>query len=55
MKIHNTTNNIAIIPLIIEENRALREPNPVRDIGPSIAVVIPPPIKIKIHIQKIKK
>lgn len=55
MKIHNTTNNIAINPLIIEENKELREPNPVRDIGPSITAAIPPPIKIKIHIQKIKK
>ena len=50
--IHKTTNKIAIIPFTIDVSSEFIAPNPDIEIGPKTETTIPPPIKIKIHIQK---
>lgn len=51
--IHKTTNKTDIIPFTIEVSSEFIAPNPDIEMGPRIETDIPPPIKIKIHIQKI--
>lgn len=45
---------MAIIAFTPEDNSWSNSPNPVIDSGPRTTTAISPPIKIKIHIAKIK-
>ncbi len=43
-----------MIALVTEDKNQFISPKPVTEIGPKIVTTIPPPIRIKIHITKIK-